>query len=171
MKHILAVLIAITLAHSSPQALAESLDPPKGRVVLTVSGQIREVNTDGEAHLDRDLLEKMGMTKIVTDTPWTEGNVTFEGVPGADLLQKLGADGNFVRAVALNDYEVRIPISDFSERGALLALKRDGAYMRVRDKGPVWIIYPWLENSELRSEVYYARAIWQLKSLEVYRED
>jgi hypothetical protein len=35
----------------------------------------------------------------------------------------------------LNDYATEIPMSDFDRFGVLLALKRDGAYMPVRDKG------------------------------------
>ena len=39
--------------------------------------------------------------------------------------------------------------------------------MSVRDKGPLFIIYPFDESEDLRSERYYSRSAWQLKHLEV----
>ena len=69
--------------------------------------------------------------------------------------------------VALNDYASSIPISDFAAHGVILALKRDGQYMPVRDKGPLFIIYPYDSSPELKSQMYYARSVWQVKRLEV----
>jgi hypothetical protein len=39
--------------------------------------------------------------------------------------------------------------------------------MPVRDKGPLFIIYPFDTDASLRSERYYSRAAWQLKSIEI----
>jgi hypothetical protein len=38
--------------------------------------------------------------------------------------------------------------------------------MSVRDKGPLWVIYPY-DSDDYRSEVIYSRSIWQLDRLEV----
>jgi hypothetical protein len=43
----------------------------------------------------------------------------------------------------------------------------NGEHLRVRTKGPLWVIYPWNDYSELQSESYYSRSIWQLRSLNV----
>src|SRR3546814_10926448 len=66
----------------------------------------------------------------------------FEGPLLADLLIFVGAHGETLRAAALNDYEVNIPIADTDDYPALLALRQNVAPIAVRDKGPVWIIYP-----------------------------
>ena len=39
--------------------------------------------------------------------------------------------------------------------------------MPVRDKGPLFIIYPFDSSAELRSEPYYSRSAWQLRTIEV----
>ncbi|RYH00603.1 oxidoreductase, partial [Salipiger sp. IMCC34102] len=39
--------------------------------------------------------------------------------------------------------------------------------MQVRDKGPLWIVYPYDDTPEYRSEVIYSRSIWQLDRIEV----
>jgi hypothetical protein len=41
---------------------------------------------------------------------------------------------------ALNDYVTEIPAADARKFGVILALKRDGQYMPVSDKGPIFII-------------------------------
>ncbi len=44
----------------------------------------------------------------------------------------------------------------------VLALKRNGAYMPVRDKGPIFIVYPFDQDPQFFDQVYMTRAIWQL---------
>jgi hypothetical protein len=49
----------------------------------------------------------------------------------------------------------------------LLAFKADGEYMSVREKGPLFVIYPFDRFPDIRNELYYSRAIWQLRRLTV----
>jgi hypothetical protein len=49
----------------------------------------------------------------------------------------------------------------------LLARLLDDKPMAVRDKGPLFIIYPFDSSAELRTTVYFSRSAWQLKSIEV----
>ena len=42
------------------------------------------------------------------------------------------------KVTALNDYTTVIPLSDFKKYNAILALKINGKYMRIRDKGPFY---------------------------------
>jgi hypothetical protein len=46
-------------------------------------------------------------------------------------------------------------------------MKRDGEEMPIRDKGPLFIVYPFDSAEELQSEQYYSRAVWQVKELKV----
>ncbi len=130
-----------------------------GPVVLTVNAD------DKEARYDIDGLKALGMTDVVTDTPWTDGMITFTGVLMRDLLNDAGVSGDRLRAVALNDYTVEIPVQDFLDFDVILAVQRDGSDLTVRDRGPLWIIYPWADLPRLRTEHYYSRSIWQLKAL------
>jgi len=83
------------------------------------------------------------------------------------LMQAVGASGESVTAVALNDYTTELPIADFERYGVLLAMKRDGNDMSVRDKGPLFIVYPYDSKPELKAQQFYARSAWQVAKLVV----
>ena len=88
-------------------------------------------------------------------------------VPLARLLDTIGAAGDRLVVTALNDYVTEIPIEDARSFGVMLALKRDGQYMPVSDKGPIFIIYPFDSDSTLKAQVYYKRSAWQVARIEV----
>jgi hypothetical protein len=147
--------------------VAASLEMPTEKPILTVSGKIGVTNKDGAAQFDRAMLESIGMVSFETTTPWFNGLVKFEGVPMDKLMQKVGASGQRVIVVALNDYSSELPIEDFAKYGVMLALKRNGQYMPVSDKGPLFIIYPFDSNPELKNQKFYSRSVWQISRIEV----
>lgn len=112
-------------------------------------------------------LEALGLRRIETETPWSNGPVVFEGPLLRDVLAKAGMQGQTLKAVALNDYQVMIPASDAAAFDVILAIRADGKAIGVRERGPVRVIYPWSERKALQVELYYARAIWQLRSITV----
>jgi len=89
----------------------------------------------------------------------------FEGVPMEKLMADVGAKGQRVVAYALNDYTTEIPMEDFSKHHAILALKRNGEYMPVKDKGPLFVVYPYDSEPELKSQIFYSRSAWQVARL------
>ena len=68
---------------------------------------------------------------------------------------------------ALNDYAIEVPASEAASGGPILATRVDGKPLSVRDKGPIWVIYPFDDKEAYKTEVTYSRSIWQLKSIEV----
>ncbi len=167
-RSILAFIAATAMLGVAGQAhaidLAE-LGAPQETPILTISGSIAAKNAGENAQFDRAMLEKIGMTSFTTTTPWFTGPVEFEGVRLDELLEIVGASGTEVQAVALNDYKATIPLEDFAKYNVLLALKRDGEYMPVRDKGPLFIVYPYDEFDELQAQTFYSRSVWQVKEL------
>lgn len=161
------VLAMAAFAFSRSEAPAGSLESPRGKVILEVSGNLSQTNAPGLALLDREQLEAIGLKVLETETPWTNGVKRFEGVLFRDLLAYLGAEAKGITATALNDYAVDIPMSDCRDYDVLLALKMDGAYMTVRNKGPIWVVYPQDHHPELDRSIVHARWVWQLKSLKV----
>lgn len=163
-----ALLGAVLIGQGAPVTAAGMLAPPQDEVLLTVSGAIAETNTEaGEAVFDRAMLEALDPVIIETSTIWTDGVQRFRGVPLVTLLDRLGAEGTILRALALNDYAIEIPVSDAVEGGPIIAFERNDEPMSVRDKGPLWVIYPYDAVPEYKSERIYARSIWQLVSIEV----
>jgi len=162
------LLAGLALARTAG-AEAEALAVPEGKVILSVSGSIGRTNADGTAQLDRAMLEALPRTEFATSTVWTEGVSTYSGVLLRDLLDMLGADGTRIVASAIDGYQVVIPIAELKEDGPILAFLRDGQPMPVRERGPLWLIYPFDDNPAFRNETTYARSIWQLTLIDVER--
>ncbi|MFN7267824.1 MAG: molybdopterin-dependent oxidoreductase [Cereibacter sp.] len=156
-----ALMVAAGLL-SAAAARADSLPAPQGDVILTVSGAITNTNDDGTARFDMALLDSLPQHSFATSTIWTEGVDTYEGVLLTDLLDALGATGPNLLAKALNDYEISFPVADATAEGPLLAYRTNGEPMSVREKGPIWLIFPYDDVEAFRTEQTYARSIWQL---------
>jgi hypothetical protein len=146
-------------------AQAADLPEPQGDVVLTVSGNVATVNRDGTAVLDREMLAAMPQTKFETATIWTDGAHVFQGVLLKDLVEALGITGSVLRATAINDYAIEIPLSDAVDGGPIIAYLFDDKEMSLREKGPLWVVYPYDQTAAYRKEVIYSRSIWQLDRL------
>jgi len=144
-----------------------ALPPPTGPVVLKVSGNIDRGNSEDGVKLDWATLESLGVTTLRTTTVWTVGEVEFEGVLARDVLDAVGAHGSEVVATALNDYAVTLPLNELYQYPVLLAFKMNGEYLQVRDKGPLWIVYPRDQFPELRNSMTDKKWVWQLSELEV----
>ena len=143
------------------------LAPPRGEVLLRVRGSIAVTNVGDEAQFDRSALYALGITELRTVTPWSDGQQTFAGVSGARLLDAVGASGSMLRAGALNDVGIDIPVADFRTYPVLLALEREGRPLSLREGGPIWIVYPWSQHPELDDRVHRQRSVWQLSMLEL----
>lgn len=148
-------------------AYAQALGTPTEKPILTISGKIAVTNKDATAQFDRSMLEALGMMTVETTTPWHEGKVKFEGVSLDKLMKRVGATGQRVAVVALNDYTTEIPMEDFERYNVILAIKLNGEYMSVRDKGPLFIIYPYDSNPDLKTQTYYGRSAWQVARIDV----
>ncbi len=146
-------------------AQAEPLAKPAGKPILVISGKITNTNVGETAQFDRDMLEALGLQTVETANPWYDGRVRFEGVSIDKLMRLVGAKGTKVTAVALNDYVSSLPMEDFKKFNVILAMKRDGTYMAVRDKGPLFIIYPYDSDPQLQTQTYYTRSAWQVAKL------
>lgn len=144
-----------------------ALDAPKGPVVLQVSGLIEAHNQGKVAALDMRALQALPQKSFTTQTPWDQKPVSFSGPLLRDVLQLVKAKGQHIRAVALNDYRVKMPVSDAREHDVVVAVQMNGQAIPVRTKGPLFIVYPFDAKKELQHKTYYERSIWQLKAIEV----
>lgn len=150
-------------------SLVQALEAPSGPVLLKVTGDIKITNVDDEAHFDRAMLEALPQHETRTHLPWYDGRSVYRGPLLRDLLSAVGSTGSLLRVSALNDYVSEIPVSDAMEHDVILAMSRDGVPMRVRDQGPLFVIYPFDDFPELYTEVYLHRSVWQVSSIDVRR--
>ncbi|WP_299611558.1 oxidoreductase [uncultured Tateyamaria sp.] len=112
-------------------------------------------------------LDAMAQETFSTTTIWTEGEVTFSGVPLKAMLESVDAAGSSVEMVALNDYKVVMPMAELEDNAPIVATRMDGETMSVRDKGPYWIVFPYDQNPKYQNETIYSFSIWQLNRLKV----
>lgn len=130
------------------------------QVLLTVQ------SAEGAVTYDAEALAALGTVEVTTSTIWTDGAQHFTGVPLDVVLADAGISEGSITARAINDYAVEIPVADIARDhdglGPIIAYQRNGSPMAVRDKGPLWLIFPYDSKAEFQSEVIYARSIWQL---------
>jgi hypothetical protein len=161
----------VSLSAAAGLALAapwvQALDAAPGKVVLSIAGNLTKANAGAKADFDMAMLEKLPQHSFTTATPWYPQPKTFTGPLLRDVLAAAGAKGALLRAVALNDYKIEIPAGDADKFDVIVARLLDGQPMPVREKGPLFIVYPFDSSTELRSERYYSRSAWQLRTLEV----
>ncbi|MDH6267318.1 hypothetical protein M2360_002715 [Rhizobium sp. SG_E_25_P2] len=85
-----------------------------------------------------------------------------------DVLALAGFSGETLLATAYDRYHAEIPISDLDDYALLAAREVDGKALTLRDKGPLWIVYPSEAHPNLRfNPIYEARSVWQLKEISV----
>ena len=155
---------ALWLAAALP---AQALERPAGPVVLTVSGRVRMPNDGADAHFDMAMIAALPQTSFSTHTPWYAKARRFTGPLLRDVLGAAGAQGTLIRLTALNDYKVDMPYDDPQRHDVIVARLLDDQPMAVRDKGPLFVIYPFDARPELRGAVYYSRSAWQLRTIDV----
>lgn len=150
-------LLLATLA--LPGAAAADEEP-----VLQVDGAIHPPAPRG---LTLSQIDAIGRVGLVTRTPWTVGLQNFGGLPMHRLLDALGAQGQTLRAEALNDYAVSMPISEIVAAEAFLATRLNDAPIPVRQRGPFWVVFPWSQRPELDNATIRHRSIWQLTRIRI----
>ena len=148
---------------------ATPLPMPTGDVLLTVEGEIGRTNDGQRALFDREMLRNLGETSFETTTIWTDGPQRFTGVPLSAVMEALGVNSGTLRAYAINDYAVELPLGAPGEPEPLIAYAQNGAPMSVRENGPLWLVYPYDSDPALQTELIYSRSIWQLDRIEVTR--
>ncbi len=166
LMHTLFTSVAIVTIMLLPSA-AFALDAPHGDVILTISGDLTHPNVGRTAQFDLEMLEALQGRSGSMETPWTAGKVTFSGPLFRAVLDAAGAHGSTLKVVALNDYAAEMPVQDAAALDTILATRMDGEVMSVREKGPLFLVYPFDKDAALYNEKYFSRSVWQIKAIEV----
>jgi len=148
-------------------AHAAALGAPTGAVVLTLRGKLQRTNQGDSAAFDMAMLEAVTQHSFTSKTPWFQQPRKFTGPLLRDLLALVGAHGHTLRVAALNDYRIDVPADDSRRFDVMLARLIDERPIAVRDKGPLFMIYPFDSYPALRNALYYSRSVWQLKTIDV----
>lgn len=160
------ILGGLAVVGNAP-SFALALDPPKSTPVLIVRGKIGQTNQASEAAFDLDMLDRLPKAVTETETPWYPSKTRFEGPLAAEILKSVDCRGQTLKVTALNGYTVEIPVDDFRRWPVILATHVNGKPISVREKGPIFVVYPFDRDRSLYNEIYFGRSIWQVQSIEI----
>lgn len=114
---------------------------------------VRWLGLDGtaikEVTLTRRDLSSLPQVSFQTRTFWTDGTHAFTG-PSLETIAALGpGPAASVKVIGLDGYTSELSAKEWVQYGALLAVWFDGQYMRIRDLGPFWLMFPADSNPAL----------------------
>ncbi|SPF80053.1 oxidoreductase [Pseudoprimorskyibacter insulae] len=132
-------------------------------VLLTVVDNSKEIRAEFS---EADLLA-IEQQSFTTSTIWTEGEIEFSGPSVKDILAAAGASDGDLLMTALNDYTVEVPRDAIAGNIPIVALRKDGEPYGVREKGPLWVVFPYDDSANYRTEAVFSYSIWQLVKIEV----
>lgn len=128
-------------------------------VALTLA----DTSVDVVVELSEEDLLALEQFSVFTENEFVDGLVEFTGPLARDVLALLESpEFEAMKLTAANDYAVEIPFTDIIDYDVIFALMQDGEKFSVRDKGPIWVIYPMTDHEELQDRVFNDRLIWQL---------
>lgn len=111
-------------------------------------------------------LDEFPQHTFETKTPWTDRH-SFSGPLLKDLIFRSGhVKPKALTARALNNYIVDVDLTLVEKYPVLLATRMDGKPMRIRNKGPIWILFPLDQSPELDTMEVHGQMVWQLEILE-----
>ncbi|ENM5881078.1 oxidoreductase [Vibrio metoecus] len=145
-------LLCSSFAYSSDISIQLANDPPE---VFS----LKQLSTD---------LPKVSFS---TQLPWLQGEHQFTGFRVSDLLSYLQQDQvSSVTFIALNDYAANISIADIEQYEPIVAYYLDGTEMKIRNKGPFWLVYNLDKNPKLNNPIYYTHMVWQISHILIHKK-
>lgn len=155
------ISFASTLFLSAPFAGHAAEDAP----ILTVNdGYTGNVTT----FTQEDLLA-LPQISFDTATVWSTEVSSFSGPSLTAVLNAAGVDAanSGVRLYAINDYNVEFPAAQIEQDSPILANRINGEAFSIRDKGPLWLVFPFDEDPRYQTEEIFALSVWQLTQIDV----
>jgi len=166
-RHSLRALLAVGMWVLSQDLHAESKTPAAKSKTLQLFLQPADKKAPPQLVAEFDLasLKKLPQQSFTTHTPWFKDPMTFTGPLMRDVLASAKLKGTGLSAVALDEYKAKLPFSDTEKFDVILAHSINGEPMSAKNKGPLFIVYPYDSKKELQTVLYYQRSVWQLKAL------
>lgn len=136
-------------------AAADTSEP----VLLTIHG------ANGTQAFRRADLEALPQQTFSTSTVWTSGVHDYSGPALSDVLAAAGLGAMALRMQAANDYFVMLEPEMIEADAPIVVTRINGQPFGLRDRGPLWLMYPYDASPRYRSETIFAASIWQLTDI------
>jgi hypothetical protein len=131
-----------------------------GPIVLEIEVQGRDT-----VRFDIAALEALPQQSFSTTTIWTEGAIEFSGPSLTAVLGVAGLGMEPVYAYASNGYGVTLTFPPGDELSPIIATRIDGEPISRREKGPLWVMFPFDNDAALRNAEVFGQSIWHLVRL------
>lgn len=147
----------------SEGSAAAALAKPAGEVMVTMNGR------DGlTIALSADQFAALPQYAIASENEHYDGLNCYQGPLGRDVVALILAEaGDMVTLTAINDYAVEAPVADYFAYDVIFATELNGVPFSVRDKGPIWVVYPQSDNKVLQDPIYSTLMAWQLTRVDL----
>ena len=181
MRKILTFLIILANVLFIQTVKAEEIEGP---VLLTIAGKIskpnrgpadefmdvffgsQDVEFENARQFDFKTLKELGFKKLTVGYEDWPKKFEFEGPLLRDVLAAAGANGETIVVKAIDGYAPEIPLNELETYPVILALKVDGKFLGLGDRGPAWVIYPRDDFPEL-SDQDDSKFVWSTYYIEV----
>lgn len=126
---------------------------------------------DSSVVMDLQALKLLPQTTYTTSLPWLKKASEFTGVELSTLLKHAYGDvPEKVQIRALNDYHSTLSRADILRYQPIIAYQQNQQYMKVRHKGPYWLIYPLAKYPEIDVSQYHSQMVWQINRISIKEE-
>ncbi|MEH0690240.1 hypothetical protein H4F05_01840 [Vibrio cholerae] len=155
MRRVLALFAALSVFSASASSLV-----------------IRITDRDPITLSHEDIVANFEPTTFSTTLPWFDGKKTFTGFKVSSLVDYYRATNTFsVSFVALNDYAASSRIEDILKYEPIVAYEMDGEKMKVRNKGPYWLVFNLSQFPEIDNAAFRSQMVWQIDEILVHTAD
>ncbi len=145
------------------------------RQAADASNKLLNINTaqasqcNGDIALDAKALLALPQQRFATKHTWAEQAETFSGPLLQDVLSMACPNTQISRLMlrAINDYSVEMDFNKIRHYKPIIALSVNGKRLSVRNKGPLWIMLPIDEFTELPPRSLDDIMIWQLSDISI----
>ncbi|WP_372654112.1 molybdopterin-dependent oxidoreductase [Halobacteriovorax sp.] len=131
MKYIITILLSVISLN------VYSLQYSKQKIYI--KGEVKEEKT-----FTIEEVSKLPQTTLAIHDPYSKNKkISFEGIYLSEIYKLYAKkSATKVEVIAINDYKVVIDIEFVKSEKMLLAIKGDGKFLSVREKGPARIVIP-----------------------------
>lgn len=141
--------------------------------ILTLTGNVKGNGSCGADApclvMDMEFLEKtLPQKQIVTTTAWHKDKVAFSGPSLGSVVQSAGINPDATLLLtATNDYVFEAKASELIGFEGVIATRQNGKRLDIRDKGPLWLVFPRDKFQEVLMDQFYdSYWIWNLDRVE-----
>jgi hypothetical protein len=139
--------------------------------VLALDAAVTLINTQSQETLlvTNEMMDALPQESFNTSTIWNEGINTYSGPSLRSVLDLIATSDHIkvIRLTAANDYVIDIPVHMIGQHQPILTTRINDTALSLRQKGPVWLMFPFDSDPSYQSARHKARAVWQLIRIDV----